>query len=335
MWPFTRSSNAKNPPQAKHKRNDDHVDSDADDRDDCNVAVHQQAMDSHPLDPTLAEPQDVPLPFRFSTSSFLSLIPEVLHGPLRTLLIHSLRLGPLPPHIAFIMDGNRRSARLRSLPVQVGHQEGFEALKRVLSFLLKLGICNVTVYAFSIENFNRPPDEVDALMDMARERLVEICQKGALLDRHGVQIRILGRRDLLPEDVQIACSKAEELTQHNTKGVLNFCCPYTSQEEMLTSIKRASRLPPSEITDESLSSHLYTSHSPPVDILLRTSAVSRLSDFLLYQSNEDTVLHFIEPNWPDIGVVDVLGPVLVYQSEEVVSRLRRAVGWMRVDERVN
>ncbi|SCZ91430.1 BZ3500_MvSof-1268-A1-R1_Chr1-2g01403 [Microbotryum saponariae] len=336
MWPFTRSNNATNLPQAEHKRNDDHVD--RDDRDDCDEAVHQQAMDSHPLDPTLAEPQDVPLPFRFSTSSFLSLIPEVLHGPLRTLLIHSLRLGPLPPHIAFIMDGNRRSARLRSLPVQVGHQEGFEALKRVLSFLLKLGICNVTVYAFSIENFNRPPDEVDALMDMARERLVEICQKGALLDRHGVQIRILGRRDLLPEDVQIACSKAEELTQHNTKGVLNFCCPYTSQEEMLTSIKRASRLPHSltrppatcsEITDESLSSHLYTSHSPPVDILLRTSAVSRLSDFLLYQSNEDTVLHFIEPNWPDIGVVDVLGPVLVYQSEEVVRRLRTAVGWMR------
>ncbi|SCV68002.1 BQ2448_123 [Microbotryum intermedium] len=347
MWPLTRSNPAANPPHAERKRHND-------------VQVSQTLVDDHDHDRgaenPLADPQDAPLPFRFSTSSFLSMIPDVLHGPLRTLLIHSLRLGPLPPHIAFIMDGNRRSARLRSLPVKVGHQEGFEALKRVLSFLLKLGICNVTVYAFSIENFNRPPDEVDTLMDMARERLVEICQKGALLDRHGVQIKILGRRDLLPEDVQIACSKAEELTKNNTKGVLNFCCPYTSQEEMLTSIKRASCLPPSyvhsnnpvhllppnlasilssfsipsthsEITDDCLSSHLYTSHSPPVDILLRTSAVSRLSDFLLYQSNEDTVLHFIEPNWPDIGVVDVLGPVLVYQSEEIVRRLRRGIRW--------
>lgn len=111
-------------------------------------------------------------------SSFLSWIPTPLHPLLRTILIRSLRLGPRPKHVAFIMDGNRRSARLRSLPVRVGHEEGFEALKRVLSFLLKLDIPHVTVYAFSIENFNRDPREVDTLMEMARKRLVEICQHG-------------------------------------------------------------------------------------------------------------------------------------------------------------
>lgn len=111
-------------------------------------------------------------------SSLLSWIPSRLHPLLRTILIRSLRLGPRPKHVAFIMDGNRRSARLRSLPVKVGHEEGFEALKRVLSFLLKLDIPHVTVYAFSIENFNRDPREVDTLMEMARKRLVEICQHG-------------------------------------------------------------------------------------------------------------------------------------------------------------
>lgn len=117
---------------------------------------------------------DVHLPF----SSVLAWIPSLFHPSLRSLLIAALRLGPRPKHVAFIMDGNRRSARVRNLPVRVGHEEGFDALKRVLSFLLKLEIPHVTVYAFSIENFNRDPKEVDALMGMARTRLVEICQHG-------------------------------------------------------------------------------------------------------------------------------------------------------------
>jgi ditrans,polycis-polyprenyl diphosphate synthase len=94
------------------------------------------------------------------------------------MIVNILKLGPVPQHIAFIMDGNRRSARERALPVRVGHEEGFDALKRVLSFLLKLQVSHVTVYAFSIENFNRDPVEVDSLMEMARSRLVEICEKG-------------------------------------------------------------------------------------------------------------------------------------------------------------
>ncbi|KAK4055073.1 cis-prenyltransferase [Microbotryomycetes sp. JL201] len=172
------------------------------------------------------------------------------HPYLRSLIAGALRLGPRPQHMAFIMDGNRRSARQRSLPVRVGHEEGFEALKRVLGFLLKLGVPHVTVYAFSIENFNREPAEVDALLEMARTRLVELCEKGELLDRHGVQIRIIGRRDLLPVDVQEACARAEAMTAHN----------------------------------------------------------------------KDAVLHFVSVNWPDIGVLDVLPPLLQYQAECLASR---------------
>ncbi|GAA5866510.1 hypothetical protein JCM1840_001341 [Sporobolomyces johnsonii] len=295
---------------------------------------------SDPRDaPPPSSDDDAQLPF----SSFLSFLPRCLHPLFRTLLIHSLRLGPRPHHVAFIMDGNRRSARLRSLPVRVGHEEGFDALKRVLSFLLKLEIPHVTVYAFSIENFNRDPAEVDALMEMARARLVEICRHGALLQQHGVQIRVLGRRDLLPLDVQESCAQAEAMTAHNTKGILNLCCPYTSQEEIATALKRtvdscvSGSFPPEQITEQTLASNLYTAASPPLDILIRTSGVSRLSDFLLWQANESTTLHFIEPNWPDIGVADVLPPLLTYQAEAVVGRAHeivgRGLGWIWGGER--
>ncbi|GAA5821870.1 hypothetical protein JCM10212_004295 [Sporobolomyces blumeae] len=272
-------------------------------------------------------------------ASLVSTVPRSLHPFLRRVLTSSLRLGPRPHHVAFIMDGNRRSARERDLPVRVGHEEGFEALKRVLGFLLRLGIQHVTVYAFSIENFNRNPTEVDALMEMARHRLVEICQHGALLQQHGVQIRVLGRRDLLPLDVQESCLRAEQMTAHNTKGILNLCCPYTSQEEIATAVKRTvsealeSDRDPSEISESDIASNLYTSASPPVDILIRTSGVSRLSDFLLWQCNDHTTLHFIPPNWPDIGVVDVLPPLLSYQAEHVTAQVldeaRRWIRWVK------
>ena len=120
------------------------------------------------------DPPDSHLPL----SSYLAWIPSAFHPFLRSALIHSLLLGPRPQHVAFIMDGNRRYARNKHQPVRVGHEEGFEALKRVLSFFLKLEIPHVTLFAFSIENFNRDPREVDALMDMARLKLVEICEKG-------------------------------------------------------------------------------------------------------------------------------------------------------------
>ncbi|GAA5869981.1 hypothetical protein JCM3774_004328 [Rhodotorula dairenensis] len=279
----------------------------------------ERTAKSEPSDPPPPPAGDVHLPL----SSCLSWIPQPLHPLLRSLVVAALRLGPRPRHVAFIMDGNRRSARVRNLPVRVGHEEGFEALKRVLSFLLKLDIPHVTVYAFSIENFNRDPHEVDALLDMARTRLVEICQHGALLQQHGVQIRVIGRRDLLPPDVQASCAEAEALTAGNTRGILNLCCPYTSQEEIATAIKRTveSASDSKLITEDDIARNLYTSASPPLDILIRTSGVSRLSDFLLWQASESTILHFITPNWPDIGVADILPPLLSYQAEVWVEQV--------------
>jgi len=261
-----------------------------------------------------------------TSSSWVEWIPRALHPTLRKLITRSLRLGPLPQHVAFIMDGNRRFARERNEPVRVGHEEGFEALKRILHFFLELGVGYITVYAFSIENFNREPHEVDALMDLARRKLIEISEKGSLLDRHDVQIRVLGRRDLLPPDVQDACSHAEAMTAGNRTRVLNLCCPYTAREEIVSSVdktvREAARGDVNDIDEKTLERHLYTAGSPPLDLLIRTSGVSRLSDFLLWQADEETQLHFIAPNWPDLGVSHILPALLSFQAQRLAQLLR-------------
>ncbi|CAH7666688.1 putative undecaprenyl diphosphate synthase-domain-containing protein [Phakopsora pachyrhizi] len=219
------------------------------------------------------------------------LIPRRFYPTLRTLLILTLRQGPLPSHVGFIMDGNRRFSRSAGLSIEQGHLAGFEALKRVLELLLRLEIPNVTVYAFAIENFNRSPEEVTKLMNLARVKLLEICEKGQLLDQYGIRVVVIGRKDLLPPDVQASVNKVETMTAQNKRGCLNVAFPYSSQEEMATSMYQAlkesmiNRTPSSQIDIETLNKHVYTSHCPPLDIVIRTSGVHRLSDFLLWQTS--------------------------------------------------
>lgn len=162
--------------------------------------------------------------------------------------------------------------------------------------------------------------------------------------------RVLGQRhsQRITRSKSLPQSSFYARTDQVYRGILNFCCPYTSQEEMATAIKttidacHTGQLSPSsvpalskthsltrqsrEITESTLSSNLYTSASPPLDILIRTSGVSRLSDFLLWQSNEEAVLHFIPPNWPDIGIMDVLPPLLSYQGEVWAERISTKLG---------
>lgn len=277
-----------------------------------------------------------------SVLNFLpSLIPSSFYPSLRTLLIRSLRLGPLPQHVGFIMDGNRRFSRTLGLPVDQGHLAGFEALKRVLELLLRLEVPNVTVYAFAICNFNRSPEEVSKLMNLARTKLLEICEKGQLLDQYGIRVVVIGRKDLLPMDIQASVAKVESMTAHNKRGCLNVAFPYSSQEEMATVIchsvqeSNMQNNPPNSITIDTLSNHTYTSHSPPLDILVRTSGVHRLSDFLLWQSTLSTQfydtnsqfmgrqalpgpsVHFVPRYWPDFGILDVLPIILGWQAEQL------------------
>ncbi|KAK4122837.1 Undecaprenyl diphosphate synthase [Parathielavia appendiculata] len=156
---------------------------------------------------------------------------------LRSALIGALSQGPIPRHVAFEMDGNRRYARSHKIETIEGHSLGFEALARVLEVCYRCGVKVVTVYAFSLENFHRPKYEVDGLMQLAKVKLEQLIQHGELLDRYGASVRVLGRLDLIPPDVLEVVERAVATTQDNTECVLNICFPYTSREEMTTAIR--------------------------------------------------------------------------------------------------
>ncbi|KAF8443017.1 Decaprenyl diphosphate synthase-like protein [Boletus edulis BED1] len=240
------------------------------------------------------------------------------------MLLDILATGPMPRHIAFVMDGNRRYARRLGKQGKEGHPDGFNNLLWVLELCLRLRIQYVTVYAFAIENFNRPEEEVETIMKLAEERLVEIAQRGEILDRHGVRLNVLGRRELLPENVQIAIEKAENMTRHNNAAILNVCAPYASQDEITTAVQSVIRnaidsgdLDGSTITEESINSQLSTSlaGSPPLDIFVRTSGVKRLSGFLTWQCCEETQMHMVDAYWPEFGLFDLVPILLEYQRK--------------------
>ncbi|PFH46072.1 hypothetical protein AMATHDRAFT_70663 [Amanita thiersii Skay4041] len=263
------------------------------------------------------------------------------------------------------MDGNRRYARSRHQLVQEGHSAGFLALRRILELCLKLNVKCVSTYAFSIENFKRPPEEVDALMNLAEEKLLEICRHGDLLDSYGVQLNVVGKTELLPENVQLAVKKAEGMTRHNNRALLNICMPYTAQDEIATAVRdcvhdalssRHSSQPSQPplnidsnsdsgldldseteiaaelrnlpiITEEDITSHLMLTRagSPPLDVLVRTSGVKRLSDFMLWQSCEGAQIYFSSSYWPEFGFWDFIPIILDYQRQVWSKRAALAV----------
>jgi len=182
----------------------------------------------------------------------------------------------------------------------------------------------VTVFAFAIPNFKRSAKEVDDLMQLAEEKLLELCRHGELLDTHGVRLNVLGKTELLPLSVRAAVRKAEDLTRHNDHAILNICMPYTSTDEITTAVQSAVQDALAsgaesygEITEKHIEAHLMTSKvgSPPLDILIRTSGVKRLSDYLLWQCCEDTQIHFTSTYWPVFGLWDFVPIILDYQRK--------------------
>lgn len=291
-----------------------------------------------------------------SPLSLLSLLP--VPSP-QQLLLHTLSLGPIPRHIAFVMDGNRRWARTSHHTIQHGHLTGFATLKSVLEVCLNLrGLDTVTVYAFAINNFGRSQSEVNALMEIAKTRLIELAGHGELIARYSVRVRIVGRKELLPADVREAVERVEHMTKDNTKATLNICMPYASRDEItgaartcldrkLRDVERAAvaekarQIASSKeadidrildqidfsITPGDLSDHMQLAHSPPLDILVRTSGVSRLSDFMLWQCTEATHMHFVDKFWPQFGLLDMVPIILDWQRHQWSVSLRKSCGW--------
>ncbi|KAF8011183.1 hypothetical protein BT93_J1721 [Corymbia citriodora subsp. variegata] len=170
-----------------------------------------------------------------SSSKFMGTI----CGFLRKCLFKALSAGPIPSHIAFIMDGNRRYAKRRNLAEGDGHRAGFSSLMTILGCCYDLGIQHTTVYAFSIDNFKRRPDEVQCLMDLMVEKIEELLKTGSVLDQYGIRISFIGNLKLLNENVQIAAEKAMKATASNNKAVLLICVAYTSRDEIVHAIERS------------------------------------------------------------------------------------------------
>ncbi|KAF9506640.1 hypothetical protein BS47DRAFT_1425664 [Hydnum rufescens UP504] len=231
-----------------------------------------------------------------------------------------LKAGPIPRHIAFVMDGNRRYARKRYSPVRAGHKAGFQTLKKVLELCLNLDVKCVTVYSFSIENFKRSKEEVDAIMELAKDGLLELCRHDHLLAKYGVRLKIIGRKNLLPPDLQEIIRTSEQLTQNNHRALLNVCMPYTARDEIASSVQATIELHQNgdiPFDENEIAAHLGTalSGSPRLDMMIRTSGVKRLSDFLLWQTCVDTQIYFTPTYWPDFGLWEFGKIILDYQRK--------------------
>ena len=237
-------------------------------------------------------------------------------------LIRTLSCGPIPKHIAIIMDGNRRYAsKLGLADRRLGHYHGYDRFETVLNWCLRLGVKCVTVYAFSVENFKRSPEEVATLMTLAAEKLEKLASRRDIIDRHGVSIRIIGELGMLPEKVRNVAIKAMYATSHHSNYILNICFPFVSRLEMERATKMFNEWKQdpemSMIEDQVLfRGCLDTFDSPDIDILIRTSGEWRLSEFLLYQLCTSPNCHsfFIDKMWPEFSIIEFGKILLRYQS---------------------
>ncbi len=214
----------------------------------------------------------------------------------------ALGYRPTPSlHVAIIMDGNGRWAKARGLRRIAGHQEGAEAVRRTVKHCRELGVSYLTIYAFSSENWKRPPTEIDDLMGLMRLYLRRELDE--LVDA-GVRMRFIGDRHRLPDDVIALVDQAEQRTRTNSGLTLTVALNYGGRREIVEAAQHlakdaaAGRLDPADIDEQAFADHLATNGVPDPDLLIRTSGEQRISNFLLWQLAY-TELVFIPVMWPD------------------------------------
>jgi undecaprenyl diphosphate synthase len=215
--------------------------------------------------------------------------------------------GNPPRHVAIIMDGNGRWAKMRGLPRTAGHKRGAESVRNAVSAARKLGISYLTLFGFSSENWKRPEGEVRALMGLLRLYL-----RGEVddLHKHGVRLRILGERSRLDPDIVTLIEQAEAKTRDNTELTLLLALSYGSRQEMVGAARKlaaeakAGLIDPDDIDEDALAGRLFTAGLPDPDLLIRTSGECRISNFLLWQCAYAEML-FLDTLWPDFGEADL------------------------------
>ena len=210
----------------------------------------------------------------------------------------------VPVHVAFIMDGNGRWAQRQGLPRIAGHEVGVQCIQGVLETLGPLGVKFVTLYAFSTENWGRPQDEVDGIMDVFSEA---IANQTEALHEKNVRIVHVGRTENLHLDLKDAVAEAQRLTRANTGITLNVAFDYGGRAEILEAVRRIIKdgIDPDTIDEELFSSYLFTAHSPDPDLIIRTGGEQRISNFLLWQSAYSEM--YLTPTlWPDLEAEELI-----------------------------
>lgn len=210
----------------------------------------------------------------------------------------------LPVHVAIIMDGNGRWARARGLPRLAGHRAGVENLRRLLEAAVEYGVKYLTIYAFSTENWQRPEEEVRGLINILEEVIDRELDQ---LHKNGVQLHHIGRLERLSPKLQRKVRSAIELTKNNDRLILTVAWNYGGRDEIVYAIQRmlSDGIPAEAVTEEMISSYLYTAGTPDPDLIIRTSGELRMSNFLIWQSAYSE--WYLTPTfWPDFGPDELL-----------------------------
>ena len=224
--------------------------------------------------------------------------------------------GNIPRHVAIIMDGNGRWATKRGLPRSVGHRAGMEALRDLITASSELGIEALTLYALSTENWKRPRDEVGTLFSLVVEYFNREISE---LHEKGVRIRVLGDMSRVPQKARAALMRAEDITHDNSGLKLNLAINYGARAELVRAARALAEdvsnggMAPDAIDEAAVSSRLYTSGQPDVDLLIRTGGEMRLSNFLLYQSAYAELL-FTDTLFPDFDKAHYLDAIREFQG---------------------
>ncbi len=228
------------------------------------------------------------------------------------------QVATVPRHLGLILDGNRRWAAERGLPVTEGHHAGYKTLEKVSDAAFEAGVEYVSAYVFSTENWNRSREEVTYLMKLMawviRHELDNFC-------KHGIRLQTMGSKFKLGKALVRAIHDAEEKTKDNTRGTLLLCLNYGGQQEIVDAMKRIvdAGTPASEITPELISQNLYAPGIPPLDLIIRTSGEQRLSNFMLWEGAYSELM-FTDTKWPDFTPAELQEMLVRY------SKLQRRFG---------
>lgn len=224
----------------------------------------------------------------------------------------------LPKHVAIIMDGNGRWAKQKGMLRIVGHENGTKSVRTTVEVCAEIGIKNLTLYAFSTENWNRPKTEVNTLMKLLVKSLKKEIKT---LQNNNIRLQAIGKLEELPEKAYKELLEVIEKTKHNTHMNLTLALSYGSREEIINAIKSISANVKNNIIsinsiDESIiNKHLYTQNLPDVDLLIRTSGEQRISNFLLWQIAY-AELYFTDVLWPDFSKEDLYKALKCYEKRE-------------------